>query len=119
MAAGKYNLLIEERATLKRTFIWKDEDGRRVNLAGYSAKLQVRETKSSSTVLLELTSDTSAIELGGSAGTIVINMTPAETDGLYPTWQKGYYDLVLTAPDSTKIRLLQGIARVSIGVTEL
>lgn len=119
MSAGKVNLLIEEKATFKRTFIWKDGNGRRVNLTGYTAKLQVRETKTSNTVLLELSTDTSAIQLGGAAGTIVVNMTPVETDSLYPTWEKGFYDLVLTAPDGTKIRLVEGTIRVSVGVTDL
>lgn len=118
MAAAKINLTVEKGATFTKNFVWKDAKGRAINITSYTANLQVRATADpASAVLLELGSQApeSGIVLGGTAGTINLTITDEETAAL--TFTKGVYDLLLSLPDGTKKRLLQGSFAVSPAVT--
>ena len=46
MAAAQYDILIEQGATFSRTFVWKDSSEVAVDLTGYTARMQIRKTKS-------------------------------------------------------------------------
>jgi hypothetical protein len=79
-----------------------------VDLTGYTAAMKVRATGASSTVLLSLTSG-AGITLGGTAGTIRIAITAAQTLTLLDGWQ--VYDLLLTSPLGAKTKFLSGRLR--------
>lgn len=118
MPAAKINLTVEQGATFTHIVEWKDGKNKPVNLTGYTAALQVRETAAeSSPVLLEVGSvlPETGIVITPSTGTITITITDEETAAL--TFKKGVYDLLLSAPDGTKRRLMQGSFTVSPRVT--
>jgi hypothetical protein len=78
-----------------------DTSGAVVNLTGYTAKLEVKDVgaslyaQPSTSKLLTLT-ENSGITLGGSAGTITVLQSAAQTTAY--TWATGEYRLTLTAP---------------------
>lgn len=111
MLAGKYNLVIEQNATLKRKFTWL-ADGLPVDLTGYTCDAQVRLTPESSSILLDLVS---YITLGGAAGTIDIEV-PDEITAALTFDSRAYWDMQLI--NGGKItRLLQGRVYLDEGVT--
>jgi len=110
--AGDYDILCLQGATFNRTATWTI-GGTAVNLTGWTAALQVRETYHSTTPVLSLTSGT-GITLGGTAGTIFINASSTATAAL-PEGQY-VYDLELNS-GAEITRLLQGNFIVSPEVT--
>jgi hypothetical protein len=113
--AGEYDLEILQGETYTKQFIWKDSAGTEVNLTGYTARMQVRQSKASDDVLLELTTANGRISLGGAAGTIDLNLSATVTAAI--TWKRGLYDLELVASNGVVRRLLEGEVTVSKEVT--
>lgn len=116
MAAGRYRLVIEQGATLDRTFKWKDGEGALVDLTGYTARCQVRASYTSETKILDLTTENSGIELGGAAGTIRLKVSAATTAAISLTGL-GVWDLELVSPSGVVTRLLEGRVVLSREVT--
>lgn len=115
MTAGEYDLIIEQGATLDRTFTWKDSTGTEVNLTGYTARCQVRRSQAGAEKLLDLTTENGGITLGGIAGTIQLNASAAVTALLSGF---GAYDLELISGGGVVKRLLQGKVTFSPNVTK-
>jgi hypothetical protein len=108
---GVYNIEAFAGATFDRTFSLAVA-GVPVDLTSYSAAMQVREAVDSVSPLISLTSG-SGIVLGGTAGTIQVNIS-ASTMGVA---QGSYcYDLEITS-GSVVSRVLQGSFNVSGNVT--
>lgn len=110
---GTYNITCPQGATFDKTFTISI-DGVPLNLSGYTAAMQVRETYDSATPLISLTNG-SGITLGGTAGTIAVlissTASAAVADGFYS------YDLEITSSGGVKDRLLQGKFVVTPEVT--
>jgi len=116
MALGNtFNITINQGATFELTITWKDSTGAAINLTGYGARMQVRETYSSTSSIVSLTNG-SGITLGGSAGTIAIVISATTTAALTAPFS-GVYDLELVSAGGVVTRLLQGAATVSPEVT--
>lgn len=126
MSAGTYNLVIEQGATFVRIFLWQVGDstdcscttagtGTPVDLTGFSASLQIRQTPQSATVLYAGSTANGNIVLGGTDGTITLTI-PATTTSSF-SWLRGVYDLILTSSGGIVTRLLQGSVTVSPDVT--
>lgn len=116
MALGnRFDIEINQGATFELTVTWKDSAGTAINLTGYSARMQVRETYSSSSTIVSLTNG-SGITLGGAAGTIAIVISATTTAALTAPFS-GVYDLELVSAGGVVTRLLQGAATVSPEVT--
>ncbi len=113
---NSYNLEINQGATLALVATWKDSAGTAVNLTGYTARLNVRETYSSSSAILTLTTENGGITLGGSAGTITLSASATTTAALTAPFS-GVYDLELVSGGGVVTRLLEGVATVSPEVT--
>lgn len=125
MAAGKYNLLIEQGATYQVEIQYKDSAGVAVDLTGYSGKLQIRPSIGSPTAYICLSSslqpDGTGLNFSGSYGT-----TPPTSGsiGIYIsaisssllTFDTGVYDLEISSGSFTT-RLLQGNVQLSKEVT--
>ena len=125
MAAGKYNLLIEQGATYQVEIQYKDSAGVAVDLTGYSGKLQIRPSIGSPIAYICLSSslqpDGTGLNFSGSYGT-----TPPTSGsiGIYIsaisssllTFDTGVYDLEITSGSFTT-RLLQGNVQLSKEVT--
>jgi hypothetical protein len=113
MVTGVVNFVCPQGSTFRRTLTWKT-GVTPINLTGYSARMQVRETHDSSTVVASITSG-NGITLGGSAGTIELYLSNTTTanirSGLY------VYDLEVVAPNGDVSRLIEGKFEVTPEVT--
>lgn len=115
MAAAQYDFEIEQGATLRKPFVWKDSAGVAVNLTGYTAKMQVRQSAASETVLLELSNTNGMLTITPLTGTVTMVFSASTTADI--DWKRGKYDLEMTAVDGTVTRLLEGEITVSREVT--
>lgn len=109
-----HNLTIYQGSTFNPVFVWKSA-GAAVNLAGYTARMQVRETVGSAVKLLDLTTENSGITITAAEGKIALLCTATATAAL--NFVSGVWDLELIAPAGTVTRLLQGEVSLSREVT--
>jgi hypothetical protein len=125
MAAGKYSFSIEQGATTSFQVVYKDANGTPVNLSGYHARMQIRETIDSSTIICRLSSsldaDGTGLNLSGSAGTlplasgsIGVYISAASSSAF--SFDTAVYDLELVT-GITVTRLLQGTIKLDKEVT--
>jgi len=108
---GTYNITAYQGADWDRTFTIT-QGGTALNLTGYTSRMQVREAADSTAYLL---TSGSGITLGGTAGTIAVAITSAQSSavdaGSYA------YDLEIISGASVVTRLLEGGFTVSGNVT--
>lgn len=125
MAAGKYSFSIEQGATTSFQVVYKDANSDPVDLTGYQARMQIRETIASSTVICRLSSsldaDGTGLNLSGSAGNLPLSsgsigvyISAASSSGF--TFDTAVYDLELVT-GGTVTRLLQGTIKLDKEVT--
>lgn len=110
---GTYNITAPQGATFDRQFTLTI-GGTAVNLNGYHAAMQVRETYESATPIISLTNGT-GITLGGTAGTILVEIS-ATTMGSAEAAQY-VYDLELRSGSGLITRLLEGDFTITPEVT--
>lgn len=80
-------------ATWTLTMLLRDQATQTpISLVGKTARMQIRYSRASSTVIYSLTTANGGITLGGILGTIVINLTPTQTAALL---KSAVYDLEL------------------------
>jgi hypothetical protein len=116
MAAGVYDIVIEQGATFNLNVRWLDPDDDPVDITGYSARMQVRRTYKSEDTLLSLTSEDGEIILGGALGTIAVTASAEDTASIDA--KSGVYDLELVSPAGVVTRVVQGAVTVSPEVTK-
>jgi hypothetical protein len=109
---GTYNITCPQGATWDRTFT-VNVGGTALNLTGYTAAMQVRESADAGTAIISLTNG-SGITLGGTAGTIAVVISSAQTAGAASGSYS--YDLELNS-GGTITRLLEGSFNVTGNVT--
>jgi hypothetical protein len=115
MAAGTYNITLEQGATFAVQLLWQDENATPINLTGFTAEMQIRKSSKADIALITLT-DTAGLTLGGSAGTIDVLISASETAAL-PSDFIGVYDLEINS-GSEIIRLIEGQVVVNAEVTK-
>lgn len=125
MAAGKYNIIIEQGATYEVELQYKDSNNQVIDLTGYSGRMQIRPAIGSPVSYLCLSSslqpDGTGLNFSGSFG---INPPTSGTIGIYIsaatssllTFDQGVYDLEI-ASGSYVNRLLMGNVKLSKEVT--
>lgn len=115
--AGLYNIVADQGSTLSRVIYYKDPAKKAILFNGYTARMQVRPSFASATVLLELTTENGGIELGDTDGSIALYVSDdvmiGLAEGIY------VYDLELVAPsaDLFVYKILQGNFAVRSEVT--
>lgn len=124
MPAFVYDFTLEQGVTRTVKFVYKDFFGIPIDLTGYTARMQLRPTVSSDSVLLDMTTENGGIVLGGVSGEVAMIFTEANTVALS---RGGVYDLELVdgpadydpeAVDAPPvIRFVQGTISLSKGVT--
>lgn len=77
-----------------------------VDLTGYTAKMQIRETVDNPTVILELTHLNGGIVIDATSHTITLTMTSAQTAAF--TFPTAVYSLELTDTSGNVITFIQG-----------
>jgi molybdopterin-binding protein len=112
ISPATYNITAYQGATYKLNMTWAI-GGTAVNLTNYTAAMQVRENPQSTAVMLNLSTG-SGITLGGTAGTIAVNV-PANTMGSVVAGNY-VYDLELNS-GSEVTRLIQGLFAIQAEVT--
>lgn len=113
MTAVKQNLKVERGADF-RLVVDVTQSGAPASIAGFTAKMQVREYHSSDDVLAEYTTENGNITVNGSTSQVTVNVSGTETAGY--VWPGGAYDLVLKGGGKS-YRLMEGQVTVSPSVT--
>ena len=119
MTAIRQNLVIEQGATFLFNINWMQSDAvTAVDLTGFTARMHVRaDIDAIDPPLITFTTENGRITLGGSAGTIQLDMTAVDTAALSST--DGVYDLELvdTGGSGEVTRLIYGGVEVRPEVT--
>ena len=112
--AGTYNMTMDQGATLSQQWTYKDSDGALIDLTGYTARMQVRDDFTTDATVLDLTTETGGLTLGGAAGTIdlLVSATASAAVGA----RQYVYDVELVT-GSTVERLVMGTFTVRSEVT--
>jgi hypothetical protein len=105
MIPGNHDITIPKGSTFTYPLTYKVSNSP-VNLTGYTARMQARQSHTSSSVVIELTTANSKISLGGTAGTITLSLTAGETAAI--TQSSLVYDLELVSGGGEVTRLLEG-----------
>jgi hypothetical protein len=113
--AGPYNITCEQGATFKRSISWTDSKKVPHDLTGYTARMQVRATVDSSSVILSLTTENGRITVG--SGTYNINLLVNATTTAALTPGQYVYDLEVVSGGGEVTRIVQGNFKVSAEVT--
>lgn len=108
---AEHPLKLRQGDTYKRTLTWLVNKVP-VNLTGYDARLQVRESPDDATAALDASE---YLTLGGAAGTIEIEIPAAETADLEPG--RYVYDLEVESGGGEVTTLIAGSLTVSAEVT--
>jgi len=125
MAAGRYSFTIEQGATLDLELQYRDANGNPIDLTNYSGEMQIRNTVSSATPYITLSSslqpDGTGLNFSGSngitpptSGSIGIFISAASSSAL--NFTAGVYDLEI-ASGSIVTRILEGQVKLSLNVT--
>lgn len=94
--AGLFNLVADQGSTFSRTIVWRDPAKKPILLGGYTARMQIRPSTSSSTVIKQLTTENGGITLGASNGQIVLYISDEDMANINE--DKYVYDLELLGP---------------------
>jgi hypothetical protein len=104
---GYLDLNCYQGANFDYALTWQT-GGTAVNLSGYSARMQVRDSYDAGTAIVSLTSGT-GITLGGTAGSIALELSATQTAALDGTPNSQYiYDLELVSGAGYVTRLVEG-----------
>ncbi len=106
MPAAFWPLTLEQGEDFDLELTYSDDDGP-IDLTGYTARMQVRETIDSPTPLAEFNTDGGGyVTIDGPPGKIFVSV-PADTTSAW-TWHYGVYSLEIYSPTGKKKRLLKG-----------
>lgn len=114
MTPGKYNMVCPQGATFNQQLTYSI-NAVEVDLTGYTARMQVRESHTSTTAKVNLTTENGGITLGGIAGTVSLLIPSSQTSALVA--KEYVYDLELISPSQDVIRLIEGKFIVTPEVT--
>lgn len=95
--AGLFNIVADQGSTFSRTIVWKDPAKNPILLSGYTARMQIRPSVGSSTIVKQLTTENGGISLGATNGQIVLYIS--DEDMVNIAEDKYVYDLELIGPD--------------------
>lgn len=121
MLAGTYNITCDQGSTysLVVTVQYPDAEDPTIyhpwDFTGYTARMQIRRTIESSTVLLELTTETGGIEFTDEDnGEITLTISATETAALTSS---GVYDLEIVSSAGTVSKVIKGVFTLNPEVT--
>ena len=128
MAAGKYNFVIEQGATLDFEIAYTDSGSNKIDLTPYQARMSIKDKIGGSTTYITLSSsleaDGTGLNLSGSEG---INPPTSGTIGVFISansssafnFNKAVYDIELISGSAYPVvtRLLQGTITLDKEVT--
>ena len=125
MSAVKRDIIIEQGVDFSLLLTWESPAGSPVDLTSYTAALQIRSAYGGQPEILALAQG-SGITLGGTAGTVTVAITAAQTGAIEapnyaslttyagePAYRLGVYDLVLTSGVGQVRRFIYGTVYLS------
>jgi len=111
-----YNITTTQGDTFSRILTYTNNAKVPHNLTGYTAKMQVRTSTDSDTVVLELSTTNGYIVLGGTAGTITLTVPSGVmsviNSGLY------VYDLEIVSGAGVRTTIVNGNFNLKAQVTK-
>jgi hypothetical protein len=113
--AGIHNIIADQGATFTYAFVKKDNYRRVVPLPNYSARMQIRKSITSSTVVLNFTTENEYITIDDERGAIMITVPSEVMEGVAP--EKYVYDLEIFNGNGVVERLVMGSFTVRAEVT--
>jgi hypothetical protein len=111
---GRFNFSLIQGYTFNTSPAWKINNSY-VNVTGYSAKMQVRQAVTSTSVILEMSTANGRIVAGTTDGKFTITLSATNSAALPPG--NYIYDLDITSPSGTTTTLLTGGFAVVAQVT--
>jgi len=105
------NIYIDQGADFTTTLYINDSEGLPLDLTAYSVAAQLRKTYSSS----EAVDFQASFSENRESGQIIISLNNIQTSNIIPG--RYVYDVILTAPDSIKTRVVEGSVIINPGVT--
>jgi len=115
MRAAKFDIIVEQGSTYNKRIQWKDSSGTAVNIAGYTAFLEVKNNKQETAALISLSIGSGITLTTPASGILDIAITATQTAAF--DFDRAVYDLVLVN-GSTKYRLMEGNVVLSRRVTD-
>lgn len=113
MISGIYNITIEQGATFSRTITVSNPDDTPYDLTGFTARMHIRRDITSSTIMMQLTTENGRITLSGEDGEVVLSISAADTATID---RNGVYDLELVSGGEVH-RLIRGAVHLIPEVT--
>lgn len=128
MAAGKYNFVIEQGTTLDFEIAYTDSESNKIDLTGYTGRMQIKDKIGGSTTYITLSSsladDGTGLNFNGSSG---LNPPTSGTIGVFISansssaldFNKAVYDLEIVSGSTYPVvtRILQGSVTLDKEVT--
>lgn len=113
--AAFYHLVVDQGATLRESFTYKDSAGAIVNLTGYTARSQIRASYSAASTILSATTAAGTLTITANSGLIAFAVPAATTANLTP----GNYvwDLEIVDASGIVTRLVGGTCTITPEVT--
>ena len=115
MSAGYHHFIIEQGATFGQTLTLKDEAGSTINLVGFTGAMSLKQTPSSTSAILSLTTSNGRMTINGSAGTVALLISATDTANLEPL--DGVYDLEITSGAAVVSRIIEGTFSIRRNIT--
>lgn len=117
MGSNMHNFSLNQGSDYAIPLRLQDSVGTPLNLAGYSAQMQIRRTAGACQTIDDLTSEGEEprIKIDADAGKLTLNFPHTVTEN----WPSGtmVYDVEITSPAGQITRILQGNISVSAEVT--
>lgn len=111
MSAGRYDIEIEQGADFELAITYSDTSGNVLDLSGYSlARMQMRESSSAASSLIELTTANGRISLGNSSPNINLTLSNGDTAAL--DFDTAFYDLELVSSGGSVAKVLRGSVKL-------
>lgn len=114
VAPGELNLTLSQGATWTVSLTYNNGDGLPIDLTNYTARMQARESYQAASTVLDITSS-DGIALGGTAGTIQINVDAATSAAIGAA--QYVYDMELVSSSGEVTRIIEGTLIVTPEVT--
>lgn len=112
--AGILNIKIDQGCTYKLSVVWKDANKQIVDLANFTAQMQIRKTTEEGVVLADVSTTGTGIVI--ESNIIKIEIDPEDTLSI-PAGRHMYSLVLSNAVTGEKFRLLKGVAAVDREVT--
>lgn len=113
--AATYHIIADQGATFTRSIVRKDRNKRVIPTLNHTARMQVRETYTSESPIIDLTTENDGIQIDGPKGTISILIHASEMESV-PAG-KYVYDLEIVSDEGIVERLIMGSFTVRPEVT--